>query len=459
MDVREAIHTQPMKPFQIGAIAICIIIAMVDGYDILVMAFVAPFLAKVWSIGPVQVGYLLSAGVFGAALGAVFVSPFADKVGRRRHTIVCLSLITLGMAASVVAQDIYQMIATRAFTGLWMGGVVASLNIIASEFSSDKRRGTVMGIYGIGAPGGVAVGGTITSALIDMGGWRAPLIFATVVSAAVLILVVVALPESIEFLVEKRPAWALEAYNKIGTKLGFEPATQLPPPRTTTVRKGAAAAIFSGLMLRRTVFLWLGFASLIAAFYFANTWTAKLISEATGDANMGVRAGTLVAVGGVIGAFLFAALCLTMRPRLATALIMFCGAASFVLYAHNFAAGGLALVLAVAVGACANGGLAAFFGISPSIYPAAVRATGVGLMIGFGRGVAIISPIFAGYMLSAGWTPAGVYQLFAGLFIVAGIATLMLDLTYRGLSEDPETPDARARPDEKPVSIKPLASH
>jgi len=154
------------------------------------------------------------------------------------------------MAASVVAQDIYQMIAARAFTGLWMGAVIASLNVIASEFSSDKRRGTVMGIYGIGSPGGVAVGGTITTALIDMGGWRAPLIFATVVSAAVLILVVVALPESIEFLVEKRPAWALEAYNKIGTKLGFEPATQLPPPRTTTVRKGAAAAIFSGLMLR-----------------------------------------------------------------------------------------------------------------------------------------------------------------------------------------------------------------
>src|SRR6516165_1515141 len=172
MDGREAIHTQPMKPFQIAAIAICIIIAMVDGYDILVMAFVSPFLAKVWSIGPVQVGYLLSAGVFGAALGAVFISPFADKVGRRRHTIICLLLITLGMAGSVVAQDIYQMIAARAFTGLWMGAV------IASEFSSDKRRGTVMGIYGIGAPGGVAVGGTITSALIDMGGWRAPLIFA-----------------------------------------------------------------------------------------------------------------------------------------------------------------------------------------------------------------------------------------------------------------------------------------
>ena len=51
MDVREAVHTQPMKPSQIAAIAICIIIAMVDGYAILVIAFVAPSLAKAWSMG------------------------------------------------------------------------------------------------------------------------------------------------------------------------------------------------------------------------------------------------------------------------------------------------------------------------------------------------------------------------------------------------------------------------
>lgn len=85
MDVREAIHTQPMKAFQIVAIAICLIITMIDGYEILVVAFVAPYLSKDWNIGPVEIGYLLSAGVFGMAAGAIFISPFADRIGRRRH--------------------------------------------------------------------------------------------------------------------------------------------------------------------------------------------------------------------------------------------------------------------------------------------------------------------------------------------------------------------------------------
>ena len=209
-------------------------------------------------------------------------------------------------------------------------------------------------------------------------------------------------------------------------------------------RQGRARAIFSGVLLRRTVFLWAGFAFLNVSFYFANTWTPKLIADATGEAGLGVRAGVLIAVGGVLGALAFAALCLTVRPRLVTVALIYRGAMSFTLFANNFANAGLGLALAVAVGMFANGGLAAFYAISPTIYPAAVRGTGVGLMIGFGRGAAIIAPTFTGYLVKAGWVPDTVYLLFAGLLVVAGLATLLLDWTYRGHSEDPETPEAVA---------------
>src|ERR1700712_5758905 len=118
MDLREAILTQPMRRSQIGIIVICILLTMIDGYDILVMAFVAPHLAKAWSLSSVEVGYLLSAGVFGAALGAVFISPLADRIGRRRHIIVCLVMITLGMVLSAFATSVPQLVAFRSFAGL-----------------------------------------------------------------------------------------------------------------------------------------------------------------------------------------------------------------------------------------------------------------------------------------------------------------------------------------------------
>jgi MFS family permease len=153
---------------------------------------------------------------------------------------------------------------------------------------------------------------------------------------------------------------------------------------------------------------------------------------------LGGTAGVLIAAGGVLGALLFAAASMALRPRLVTALVMFGGAIAYVLYATNFQEAGLALVLAVFVGMAANGGVAAFYAISPFVYPTVARGAGVGLMIGFGRGVAILSPIFTGYLLRAGWSPQDAYMLFAGILVLAGLSTVLLDLTYRGRSEDPD---------------------
>jgi len=141
---------------------------------------------------------------------------------------------------------------------------------------------------------------------------------------------------------------------------------------------------------------------------------------------------------------LFAGLSLRLRPRIVTVLILFAGAAAYVLYSQAIQNIGAALTLAVFVGMFANGGVAAFYAISPFVYPTVARGTGVGLMIGVGRGVAILAPIFTGYMLKAGWTPQLAYQFFGGVLVVAGIATWLLDRTYRGRSEDPDAPGAMA---------------
>src|SRR5258706_5368973 len=441
MDVREAILSQPIRSYQLRIVVICILITMMDGYEVLVMAFVAPHLAKAWELGPVEIGYLLSAGIFGMAVGATFVSPLADKIGRRRHIIICLALITLGMGLAAAAQNVPQMVAFRAFAGLFIGAIISSVNIIVSEYSSDKRRGTVMGIYGIGLNAGVALGGAVTNMLIAAFTWRAPFVFGAIVTAAMCVLAIRTLPESIEYLIEKRPKRALEHYNAIADQLGYPRGTVLPAALEPGEMHVTRKALFYGIMLLRTISLWLAYACVIAAFYFANTWTAKLISDASGDVTLGARTGVLIAVGGILGALLFAALSLKIRPRIVTVAMMFAGAIVFVLYANYYQTTAIALTLAVLVGMVANGGIAAFYAISPFVFPTTARGTGVGLMIGVGRGVAIIAPILTGYLLMGGWTPQDMYQLFAGFFVVAGVATVVLDRTYKGRSENPDTPE------------------
>jgi benzoate transport len=442
MDVREAIQTQPMRPYQLRIVIMCILITMIDGYEVLVMAFVAPHLAKAWALSPIEVGYLLSAGIFGMALGATFISPLADKIGRRLHIIICLGLITLGMALSAFAQTVPQMVAFRAFAGIFIGAIISSMNIIVSEYSSNKRRGTVMGVYGIGLNAGVALGGALTNTLIAAYSWRAPFVFGAVITAAMMILAIVSLPESIEYLIEKRPKRALEKYNGIADKLGYPRANALPAALESDEMHSTGKALFRGLMLPRTLSLWLAYACVIAAFYFANTWTAKLISDASGNVNLGAKTGVLIAVGGILGALVFAAFSFRIRPRIVTVGMLISGAVVFVLYANNYQSTSIALALAVCVGMVANGSIAAFYAISPFVFPTTARCAGVGLMIGIGRGVAILAPILTGYLLKGGWTPQGMYELFAGFFVVASIAIVVLDRTYRGRSENPDIPDA-----------------
>src|SRR5689334_7214478 len=106
MDIKSEIRNSPMSRFQVMAVAVCLVLIMIDGFDVLVMSFAAPALSAEWHVPPVQLGYLFSAGLFGMAIGSVFLTPLADRIGRRRLTLLCLAIISLGMILSVVTVDV-----------------------------------------------------------------------------------------------------------------------------------------------------------------------------------------------------------------------------------------------------------------------------------------------------------------------------------------------------------------
>ena len=84
-----------------------------------------------------------------------------------------------------------------------------------------------------------------------------------------------------------------------------------------------------------------------------------------------------------------------------------------------FAVGGL-------VGLLVNGCVAGLYTVTPSLYPAQVRATGVGFALGIGRGGAILAPILAGILLDAGWTTVQLYSLVAVVLLVAALAVFFI---------------------------------
>ncbi|HSG20046.1 MAG TPA: MFS transporter, partial [Burkholderiaceae bacterium] len=111
----------PMRPVQMLAVTICIVINMLDGFDVLVMSFTAPVISAEWGMEPQTIGVLLSAGLFGMAAGSLFIAPVADRIGRRNIILLCLVIISLGMAASALTDSVTQLAVMRVITGLGIG--------------------------------------------------------------------------------------------------------------------------------------------------------------------------------------------------------------------------------------------------------------------------------------------------------------------------------------------------
>ena len=92
IDLKKVLDDGPMARFQWLAIGICIVLNMIDGFDVLVMAFTASSVSAEWALNGAQIGLLLSAGLFGMAAGSLFIAPWADRYGRRPLILLCLLL-------------------------------------------------------------------------------------------------------------------------------------------------------------------------------------------------------------------------------------------------------------------------------------------------------------------------------------------------------------------------------
>jgi len=193
MDLRDAIRKNPMTRFQWVVVAICILLTMIDGYEILITSYTLPALTEHWGLEQGQQGLVASFGTLGMGVGAVFLSPIADRVGRRRHILGSLVLIIVGMVLSGLAPTFGTFLAFRFFGGLFLGAIVPSVSVLVAEYSNQRRRGTVMGVYGIGLPLGAAIGGFLSVQLIDSFTWRGPFFFAAIVTAILLVVAALAL--------------------------------------------------------------------------------------------------------------------------------------------------------------------------------------------------------------------------------------------------------------------------
>jgi len=442
MSVLTDLRHSPMSRYQKLAISIALLIVLIDGYDLAVMSFAAPALSLHWGISDVQLGFLLSASLFGMAAGSILLTPLADRIGRRPLTMIAVAIISIGMIGSVLSPDEGWLFAARVITGFGIGGIAANLNVLVIELSSDKHHGLAMGLYGTGFPIGATICGFLARPLIPQFGWQSVFAVGAVITVLMLVVAYRHLPESLEFLLTKRPPGALEKINATLRRMDRPPLDALPPVEHREADSGGIREIFTGVQAYRTILLWIGYGALAAGYYFANTWTPKIMATATGDPSLGVTIGTIVNFGGIIGSVAFGLLTIYIGVRSLLIGILVAAGVSFLVFGLVMGQLGIALFVAAALGVLISAALLGFYTVSPRVYSTRTRATGTGWMIGIGRLIAIVSPIVVGYLFAARWSPDSVFFLYAiPLFASATcIGALAISMRTRALASAASRP-------------------
>jgi hypothetical protein len=90
------------------------------------------------------------------------------------------------------------------------------------------------------------------------------------------------------------------------------------------------------------------------------------------------------------------------------------------------------MVIAAAVGFFINGGVVGFYALIAAAFPADVRAGGTGIVIGVGRGGAVLGPLLAGLLLNGGaGLPLTAFMMGVGALLAAITVFLLRPVLQR----------------------------
>ncbi|MGW0606130.1 MFS transporter [Streptomyces sp. NPDC002640] len=423
-----------MSGYQWLIVALCTFMNCLDGFDVMAVAFTGPSVTEEFGLSGSEFGLLVSVGLIGMAIGSMLLAPFADLLGRRPLILISLALGTVGMFGAAMAPSVTVMGVFRLVTGIGVGGILASTNVIASEFSNARNRGLAIGIYTAGYGLGATAASLVAKATVG-GDWRIVFYAGGFGTLLALIVIAVVLPESVAFLEQRRPAGALERINRTLARMRMEAVTEAELDRAATARESTEGAASGWLkqLLAPTVLLWLTFVTIMFGFYFVNSWTPTLLVEEGLSEGAAVTAGMAISIGGTVGSVLYGVAARVRTPRVVLIGFSLLSAAMMIAFIVSTSTLWLGFAVGVVVGALINGCIAGAYTVGPPLYPANVRSVGMGWALGMGRIGAIFSPTVAGLLKDAGATAT---QLYVGAALVVGLCSLFLVALRR---HDPES--------------------
>lgn len=422
----ESIQQQPMKVGQWYVVAICIGILALDGYDVLSIAFAAPGITAEWGLSKAVLGIILPLELVGMAMGSIVMGALTDSRGRRPTMLLGLVILTIGMAVAGIAPNIYVLGAARVFTGIGIGGLLAAATATSSDYCNNKNRSLAVVLVAGGFAFGIYLGATFLAPLLKQYDWRVTFHLGAFLSLLFIPLVYAFVPETITFLERKRPAGALDRIQKIMRRLGHPIPEALKPIEHKKVDPVGVKHLFKDNFTAITCILTFAYFANIATYYYFVKWLPTIVSDLGHTASEATKVLGIISLGGVIGSvgMSFVARFLPIRILMVTCLIMAAlGVALFPYFTETLAS---MKQIGFITGAFIFAAISGFFGLFADSFPSSLLGSGSGLVLGVGRGGAVLGPMIPGFLFAAGFPLENVAIIMAAGSFLAGITVLAI---------------------------------
>ncbi|MGI4901610.1 MAG: MFS transporter [Janthinobacterium lividum] len=433
IDVSEIIETRRVSLRLAVLVLLCALLMFLDGFDTQAVSYIVPVVARQWHLPREILGSIFSAALVGLMVGYLAISPLSARFGHKRMMVASTVLFAIFTLFTVFASNVTELIGLRFLTGIGLGAAAPSAVALTCEFAPKRLRATFVLLVYCGFSLGFVVAGMVSGMLLPTHGWQSVMAVGAIAPLLLALPLALMLPESLAFLRQKSDG----EVRIRGVLQRLFPHTDIPAGSRFILedqgeRRAGVKALFDGTTSIGTFLLWGIFFLNLAEFYFMQSWLPTMLTGLHYPVATVVWITAMPTVAGVLSALPLGLAMDRVGPYVTLAVMYVAGTLFMVLVASAFAATSTGWLMAAVfcAGFCISGGQKSVIALAAVYYPLNLRSTGVGWALGIGRLGGIAGPLVVGFMYSAHWTPAQIFQAAALPVLIAGIGVMIMGRRY-----------------------------
>lgn len=421
--VSEIIDQSPLSRYQIWTMVLCALVVVLDGFDTQSIGFLAPSMAETLHLPMKNFGPVFAAALFGLMISSMVAGPIADLCGRKWLIVLCTLLFGTFAMLTARATTLGELRALRFLTGLGLGGALANVVALLSEYAPKRLTAVLVASLFCGMPAGALLGGIVSSVMLPRWGWQSVFYAGGILPFTLALLLAAVLPESVRYLEVSgaNPRRIAKILARISPALADAPFSR--SSHLDQRKKVPVLHLFTEGRAAPTFLLWTPYFMNLLIIYFVVSWLPALLRQSGRPVSSGIVAIIMFSSGGIAGSLVEGGLmnrlgiyAVLLAEFVCTILLI-----ASLAYSSSFS---VTAAITFALGFVVQAAQAGLNVIAASIYPTSIRSTGIGWALGIGRIGSIVGPVLGGMLLKLDWVPRQIFLAGTAPAMCAAAATV-----------------------------------